>query len=95
MRQICHSSLHLCSREARSQRCSAHDRFHEACCCLEQNGALQGVQDQPAAQPETEEDGAAEGGENDDECGAEFKPVVQLSEVETVSGEEAEAVIAD
>ena len=56
---------------------------------------MQGVE-QPAAQPEAEEDGAAAaaGGE-DDECAAEFKPLVQLSEVETVSGEEAEAALCD
>lgn len=40
-----------------------------------------------------EEDDAAGGGE--DECQAEFKPVVQLAEVETVSGEEAEEALCD
>ncbi|KAK9812010.1 hypothetical protein WJX73_008384 [Symbiochloris irregularis] len=50
--------------------------------------------EQPAAQPEAEEDGAGAGGE-DDECAAEFKPLVQLSEVETVSGEEAETALCD
>ena len=41
--------------------------------------------------------GGAEGGEGgaDDECQAEFKPVVQLAEVETVSGEEAEEALCD
>jgi hypothetical protein len=33
------------------------------------------------------------GGEED--CAAEFKPVVQLQEVETTTGEEAETVLAD
>lgn len=54
---------------------------------------LQGVE-QPAAQPEAEDDGAGAGGE-EDECAAEFKPLVQLSEVETVSGEEAETALCD
>ena len=46
------------------------------------------------AQPVAEDEGAEGGGEEDD-CGAEFKPIVQLSEVETVSGEEAETVLSD
>lgn len=55
--------------------------------------SVQGVESSRSpAQPE--EDGA-EGGGDDDECGAEFKPIVQLSEVETVSGEEAEAALCD
>ena len=43
-----------------------------------------------------EDDDAAGGaGGEDDECQAEFKPVVQLAEVETVSGEEAEEALCD
>ena len=39
------------------------------------------------------EEGAAAEGEED--CSAEFKPIIQLSEVESVSGEEAETVLCD
>ena len=55
---------------------------------------MQGVE-QSKVQPEAEEDGAVEASAEDDECAAEFKPLVQLSEVETVSGEEAEAALCD
>ena len=54
---------------------------------------LQGIE-QPKAKTEGEEDGGEAAGD-DDECGAEFQPIVQLSEVETVSGEEAETAQCD
>jgi Ran-binding protein 1 len=40
---------------------------------------------------------AGEGEEkaDEEECSAEFQPVVQLQEVETVSGEEAENILTD
>lgn len=54
--------------------------------------------DGAAAGAGDEDDDAAGGagdGDADDECQAEFKPVVQLAEVETVSGEEAEEALCD
>jgi len=42
---------------------------------------------------EAPEEGAA--GEGEEDCSAEFKPLVQLDEVERVSGEEAEDVLLD
>lgn len=53
----------------------------------------QGVE-QPKVQAEAEDD-TGETGAEDDDCAAEFKPIVQLSEVETVSGEEAETALCD
>jgi Ran-binding protein 1 len=41
--------------------------------------------------PAEEEDGAAP----EEECQAEFKPVVQLEEVETTTGEEEETALAE
>lgn len=41
---------------------------------------------------ETEEEGGAEA---EEECGAEFKPLVELQEVETVSGEEEENLVVE
>ena len=40
---------------------------------------------------------AAEGedGADEEDCSAEFAPLVQLNEVETVSGEEAENILVD
>jgi hypothetical protein len=55
----------------------------------------------PAAK-EAEEKGADENtppeegtGETEEECSAEFRPLVQLEEVERVSGEEGEATLID
>ena len=42
------------------------------------------------AENEDEEDAG-----NDEECGAEYAPVVQLQEVETSTGEEAETALFD
>ena len=53
----------------------------------------QGVE-QTKSQPDADEE-AGEAAGDDEECGAEFKPLVQLSEVETVSGEEAETSLCD
>lgn len=41
---------------------------------------------------ETEEEGGADA---EEECGAEFKPLVELQEVETVSGEEEENLVVE
>ena len=40
-------------------------------------------------------EGEEEAGAGEEDCGAEFKPLVELQEVETVSGEEEENVLAD
>ena len=39
--------------------------------------------------------GEPEEGADEEDCSAEFQPLVQLNEVETVSGEEAENVLVD
>ena len=46
-------------------------------------------------QPEEAAGAAEEGAEGEEDCSADFKPLVQLSEVESVSGEEAEAQLCD
>ncbi|KAK9827739.1 hypothetical protein WJX81_008169 [Elliptochloris bilobata] len=54
-------------------------------------GGFAGVE-KPAEHEEGAEEGTAEG---EEDCSAEFKPLVQLEEVERVSGEEAEDVMLD
>ena len=39
--------------------------------------------------------GEAEEHAEEEDCSAEFQPIVQLQEVETVSGEEAENILTD
>ena len=54
---------------------------------------VQGVE---AAKPaQSAEAAGEEAAEGDEECSADFKPLVQLSEVESVSGEEAETQLCD
>lgn len=51
-----------------------------------------------ASKPAQPEEAAAEGtetAEGEEDCSADFKPLVQLSEVESVSGEEAESQLCD
>ncbi len=54
-----------------------------------------------SATPAAEASGGADGGEDDDgaapeeECQAEYKPVVQLEEVETSTGEEDEEALVE
>ena len=55
-------------------------------------GADAAKKDAPAKEEAGEE---AAGPEAEEDCQAEFKPLVQLQEVETVSGEEAETVLLD
>jgi Ran-binding protein 1 len=50
----------------------------------------------PAAAAANEDDGGEEdGAAGEEECQAEFKPIVQLEEVETLTGEEDEAALVD
>ena len=56
-------------------------------------GGFAAVEKQPAEHEEGAEEGTA--GEGEEDCSAEFKPLVQLDEVERVSGEEAEDVLLD
>ena len=56
-------------------------------------GGFAAVEKQPAEHEEGAEEGTA--GEGEEDCSAEFKPLVQLEEVERVSGEEAEDVMLD
>ena len=55
----------------------------------------QGVEASKPTQPEEAAGAPEEGGEGEEDCSADFKPLVQLSEVESVSGEEAEAQLCD
>jgi len=55
--------------------------------------ALRDVEKPAEHDAEAPEEGAA--GEGEEDCSAEFKPLVQLDEVERVSGEEAEDVLLD
>ena len=56
-------------------------------------GGFSAVEKQPAEHEEAGEEGTA--GEGEEDCSAEFKPLVQLEEVERVSGEEAEDALLD
>ena len=56
-------------------------------------GGFAAVEKQPAEHEEGGEEATA--GEGEEDCSAEFKPLVQLEEVERVSGEEAEDVLLD
>ncbi len=56
-------------------------------------GGFAGVEKPAEHDAEAQEEGPA--GEGEEDCSAEFKPLVQLDEVERVSGEEAEDVLLD
>ena len=91
-----HSSAHthrLPHTQSQQQPpCLAHifHRSQAKTCLLEQ-----GVEASKPAQPEEAAAEGTEAAEGEEDCSADFKPLVQLSEVESVSGEEAESQLCD
>lgn len=56
---------------------------------------MQGLEAAKPAQQADGEEAAGTAAEGEEDCSAEFKPLVQLDEVERVSGEEAEDMLLD
>ena len=100
---LTHSSLrrklHLWSRLGlhRLQGTPAATAQPDSCCKHRLTHSLiqQGVEAATPAQTADGEEGAAVPAEGEEDCSAEFKPIIQLSEVESVSGEEAETALCD